>query len=211
MSSPQGEAFTQAAGQARRVSQEAYGMALPALQSEYGSLNEALASGGEPDYMRKAQAGARAATTEGLAHNEIAALRASQAGKSPLMATNPGLANPQVFGTKLAQALYGPRVSEATGQIEQLDKLMGASIGQSQTTGSGALQATGTELRDIGMMRNYNMPYAATLAALNLGGSIYGAGQQAGWWGQYPSDIPYDPEPGLTSRPQIPFGAGRVW
>ena len=83
---------------------------------------------------------------------------------------------PELLGSSMAKALYGPRVSEAAGSIDQTNKLLGASLGMAGQTGSGALAATGNELQNIGKMQPYNSNYAAILGALNLGGSLYGAG-----------------------------------
>ena len=208
MSSPQGEQALEAANTARRTSQRAYEIALPALSSEYQALNSALQSGGLPDYVKAAYGEARTGIGEGEAQSEIAALRAAQGqNRGRLGASGPNLP-PELLGSSMAKALYGPRVSEAAGSIEQTNKLLGASLGQAQQVGSGALAATGTELRNIGMMRNYNQGYAGILAALNAGGSIYGAlGQNAG----VPMETPYDPEPGLTGYPQIPFSGRTAW
>lgn len=180
MSSPQGEQAIEAANMARQTSQRAYEIALPALQTEYGALNQALASGGLPDYVKAAYGEARTGIGEGEAQSEIAALRGAQRGRSgTLGASGPNLP-PELLGSSMAKALYGPRVSEAAGSIEQTNKLLGASLGQAQQVGSGALAATGTELRNIGIMRNYNQGYAGILAALNAGASIYGAAGQSG-------------------------------
>lgn len=145
-------------------------------------MNEALAGGGEPGYLKQAFTGARGAATEGILKGSADKMRQDAAGKKyAIQSGNVGLVSPQALGSDLAKALYGTRVSEAAGQIEQMDKLMGASLGQSQQTGSAALGATENQLRDIGMMRNYNQGYAGILAALNAGGAIYGAyGQKPG-------------------------------
>lgn len=91
--------------------------------------------------------------------------------------------SPSDAGSKLAQALYGTRVQEATGKIEEQDKLMGMALGQTQQTGSAAMAATGTELQNIGFMQPYNTKYANVLGALNVAGSVYGSGKSAGWFG----------------------------
>jgi hypothetical protein len=178
MSSPQGEQALEAATMARQTSQRAYGIALPALGSEYSALNAALAQGGEPDYVKAAYGEARGGIREGAAMNEASALRAAQAGRKGSAGASAPVLPPELLGSSMAKALYGPRVSEAAGSIEQTNKLLGASLGQSSQTGSGALRETGVELQNIGMMRNYNQGYAAILAALNAGGSIYGAAGQ---------------------------------
>lgn len=194
MSSPQTDAFTEAVNQTKALQQKAYGIALPALSKEYSVLNQALAQGGEPDYLKSAFTGARGAATEGILKGSADRMRADAAGKKYAIASgNVGLVTPQALGSELAKALYGTRVSEAAGQVEQMDKLMGMSLGQSQQTGSAALGATGNELADIGMMRNYNQGYAGILAALNAGGTIYGA------MGQRPDPYAAAIAPGGTS------------
>src|SRR6185369_16039919 len=185
--------------QTRKLQEGAYGLAFPAIKTEYGALNQALASGGEPGFIQQAYEGARGGIRTGAAQQGERALQANLAQKKGAVgAGNVGATMPpEALGSAMAQALYGPRVSEATGQIDQLNKLYGMGIGQAQQTGSGALTATGNELANIGMMRPYNAGYARILRALNLGGSLYGAG--AFGQKQYPSAIPYDPSPGLTS------------
>ena len=196
MSSPQSEAALQAAAQTRRLQEGAYGLAFPALSKEYGVLNQALATGGEPEFIRSAYEGARGGIRAGAARQGEMALQANLAqNKGSLLGGNVGVvAPPDQLGTAMARALYGPRVSEASGQIEQLNKLYGMGIGQAQQTGSGALTATGNELANIGMMQPYNSTYATILGALNLGSSIYGA------YGQ-----------GARANPYASINAGQGW
>jgi len=199
MSSPQQDAFIEAAATARTLKERSYGIALPALATEYGSLNQALAQGGEPGYVKDAYQAARGGTMEDSALRQKAALGASQRGRSGIVGGgNVGATiSPQALGSDMAQALYGTRVQEAAGNISQVNKLMGIGLGQTQQAGSGALAATENQLQNISGMQNYNSTYAGILGALNLGGSLYGAG--AFGRGQQPMATPYDPAPGLTS------------
>lgn len=194
--SPQQDALIEVNRQSAARLGQAYNIAVPSLQTEYGALNAALAQGGEPDYLKKAYEEVRGGEREGLALGGIAPLKASLAKAKGSGEVGAGI-TPQMLGGSMASALYGSRAQEAMGSIEQMNKLYGASLGQAQQTGSGALAATGNQLANISGMRNYNSTYAGILGALNLGGSIYGGYQNA--TRQYPSPIPYDPSPGLTS------------
>lgn len=176
--SDQQQAYVEAERANKSRMQQAYGIALPALGTEYGALNQALQTAGEPGYIKSAYGAARGGAREDLALAGNEALKASYAKQRGTTQGGANL-NPTLLGSQMAQALYGPRVQEAAGQLEQMNKLFGASIGQAQQTGSGALAATGNELANIGNMRNYNATYANVLGALNAGASIYGAyGQQ---------------------------------
>ena len=168
----------------KRLLERSYGLALPTLGREYGLIQGAL-SQGEPDYLKSAYAATRGSERESMAQGGIGRLGASQGQKrGALAAGNVGAVSPQMLGGQMAEALYGSRVQEASGNLEQMNKLLGFGLGQSQQAGSAALGATGTELQNIQGMRNYNPTYANILGALNLGGSIYGAGSQAGLFGQ---------------------------
>lgn len=195
MSSPQTDAALEAAATSRRLASQAYGIGIPAMQTEAGALGQALSMGAEPGYLQSAYTGARGMAREGAAEAGTASLQASQAQKKGYLEGGAvGMAAPPAdIGAQLAQALYGPRVQEAAGQLGQLDKLFGFGLGQAQQTGSGALAATENQLRDIGMMRPYNMGYAGILGALNLGGSIYGTFGQQG------------------ANPYGPINAGQGW
>ena len=161
---------------------------MPALQKQYGLLQSAM-NQGEPAYMKEAISGA--STTAG----EQAALSGqAQIGQMGLQSHRAALGGnlgasvgtPEGMGAKIAQAMYAPRLVEAQSNIEQMDKLMGMGIGQGQQAGSGALTALGNQLQAIGGMRPYNAGYANILGALNAAGTIYGAGNQAGWFNPGP-------------------------
>lgn len=188
--SPQTTAAEQEQTQLERLASRAYPLGFEAIRGEQAGISTMMGVGGEPTALREAFGGSRAGLLDASVIGQDDALRreraenrgAAQSGN--LAAT---LGSPADAGTAIARALYGSRITEGMGAIEERDKLLGMSLGQSQTTGSGSLAAFGNELRNIPMMQNYNSSYANVLGALNLGASIYGAGSQAGWFSSSPS------------------------
>ena len=61
---PQSGLSEQAAQASGAVAQEAYGVGIPALKGQIGYLNDAMATGGEPQYMQDAFAGQRTSLLE---------------------------------------------------------------------------------------------------------------------------------------------------
>jgi hypothetical protein len=189
MSSPKSSAIKQANLQTQRLANEGYGLALPAIREQYKDLNTAMQSGGEPGFVSEAYKGARGGILEGAALSQQAQRndQVRQGQRARAGGSFTASIGPEMAGSKLAQALYGTRVTQAAGKIEEQDKLMGMALGQSGQTGSAAMQATGTQLNNIGYMQPYNSTYANVLGALNTAGSIYGAGKQQGWFSGAPT------------------------
>ncbi len=182
--SPQRIAIENAAAQTKELGNQAYGIALPTIGSEYSKLNQAMGEGGQPQFISDAYNQARGGILEGSALSQEAARKDQMGARRGAVGGGNFSASisPSDAGARLAQALYGTRVQQASGAIEQQDKLMQMALGQSAQTGSGALQATGNELQNIGYMQPYNSTYANVLGALNTAGTVYGAGKQAGWF-----------------------------
>src|ERR1700688_1461188 len=123
-SSPEQEMLLTAEQQDAARMGQAYGIAIPALKTEYASLNAAMGTGGEPGYIKQAYAASRGAEREGSALGDVGALRASQAQrKGAVGGGNVGAISPAMLGSSMAGALYGNRVQEAAGSLEQMNKL----------------------------------------------------------------------------------------
>ena len=192
MSSPQSGAIKQANLQTQRLANEGYGIAMPAIKEQYKDLNTAMQSGGEPGFVTDAYRSARGGVMEGTALSQQAQRgdQVRQGQRARAGGSFTASIGPDMAGSKLAQALYGSRVTQAAGKIEEQDKLMGMALGQASQTGSGAMQAMGTQLQNIGYMQPYNSTYANVLGALNAAGSVYGAGKQQGWFSGGGSGVP---------------------
>ena len=153
-------------------------------REQQGLINQGLA-GGEPDYIKQAYGAQRGAITDAILRQggqeqgraDAAAHGLQQGGNYA------ETLNPLDVGAKLAQQLFSSRTTEAMGNVEQMNKLMGMGMGVGQQAGSAALGAGSNQLRAIGNMADYNQTYAAIMGGVNAAGSVYGAGNQAGWWG----------------------------
>ena len=174
------------------LSRAAYNLAVPAIRRQGGILNTALDQG-EPGYLRDAFASSRAILTDSAASGERADLTSARMGARQAAGGGNFAAqqmDPSNYGARIAQALYSSRVNESQANIEQMDKTLGFMTGQAQETGSGSLAAMSNQLGAIPYMRAYDPTYANVIAALNAGASVYGAGNQAGWFNSKPS-IPF--------------------
>ena len=179
MSSEQSGAATGASRAQSALAKQAYGVAIPAMKDQYSLLNAAMAQGGEPEFMRAAFDQQRTGVSEGMIDQQQGQARgvASQMGGAAqggnlMAALSPAMGG---GGAQIAQQLYGSRVNEAMGQIEQMNKLRGMAMGQSVQAGSGSIAAGGAQLQGISGMPAYNQTLALALGAANLGMTGYGA------------------------------------
>ncbi len=190
---------------------QAYSIGIPALQNQYQAIGAMQGMGGEPLALQQAYGGARAGLADAAALASRDALQRQLQGNAPAAAggnIGASLATPADMGTGIARALYGSRITEATGALEEQQKLFGEALGQAQTAGSGMTSAMGAQLGAIPTMQQYNTSYANVLGALNLGASLYGAGQQAGWFGGGNTGLLAGLGAGQTNPASIPFGGG---
>lgn len=180
MSSDQSSAFAGAARTQGQMATQAYDIAVPALQAQSGYIRDALAQGGEPEYLQKAYAGQRTGLLEGLATQQHQRSLQGPENRQGDLASS--LRSPQMVGADIANAMYSSRVNESLGKIEQVHNLQRMALGQAGQTGSGALTAGGLQLQAIQGLPDYNSTYANVLGAVNLGGSIYGGANN--WYQQ---------------------------
>jgi len=181
--SPQQQAAEQSETELTRLAANAYPLGFSAIRGEQSGIAALQAQGGEPSALREAFGGARAGLLDAAVESSADSLKRERQGtKGAALGGNIGasMATPTDMGATLARSLYGSRITEATGALEEQDKLLGMSLGQSQVAGSGSLSAFGNALGNIPLMQNYNSTYGNVVGALNLGASLYGAGQQAG-------------------------------
>lgn len=172
-----------AENQAMYRARQSYSVGMPGLAEQKSGIDWMQQQGGEPRALQQAFGGARAGMLDAatLAGKDSLA-RTQQENRGASIGGNigAGLATPSDMGSSIARAMYGSRLTEAMGSIEEQNKMMGMQLGQTQTSGSGALSALGSQLTAIPTMQNYNSSYANVLGALNLGASVYGGLNQAG-------------------------------
>lgn len=165
----------------RALAEQYYNIAIPSLSQRMESINQALAAGGLPDYMKEAYTAQRAGLTEGIVGQEKAAITSQLAGTKGARTGGNVLAGLSAsdIGAQLANALYGSKFQESQAGIDQTMNLMSMALGGAGTAGSGALEASRQQLGAIGYMPNYNPTYANVMGGLSGAAGIYGAYQQA--------------------------------
>jgi hypothetical protein len=181
-----GSSDSQAASQSAfsdqaRLSARGYGIAMPALATQAGSIQQALALGGEPGYVKDAFEASRAGEIDAGTNLQRGAIaQADRQAKGAVAGGNMGAAlNPSAMGSGLADALFGSRVNQAASRLDETNKLYGLEAGQAAQTGSASIGAEGQAIGAIGGMRAYNPTYANILGALNAGGAVYGGFNQS--------------------------------
>jgi hypothetical protein len=209
MSSSRNAASEQALQTNQALAEAYYNIAIPGLSARLGSINAALAQGGEPDYLKQAYTGQRAGLTEGIVGQEKGAITSQLAGTKQARTGGNVMSGMSTgdIGAALANALYGSKFQEAQGSIDQTMNLMSMALGGAGTAGSGALAASSNQLQAIGYMPNYNPTYANVAGGLAGAAGIYGTGLNAGLWGQQSPQL--QPLPTATNYPTtIVGGAG---
>jgi hypothetical protein len=189
MSSSSSAASEQALQSNRSLAEQYYSIALPALSSRLGSINAALAEGGEPGYLRQAYQAQRAGLTEGIVGKEEQAITSQLAGTKQARAGGNVMAGMSTgdIGAQLANALYGSKFQESMAGVDQMMNLMSMALGGAGTAGGGALEASRQQLGAIGYMPNYNPAYANTVGGLAGLAGIYGTMNQAGVFNTTPT------------------------
>ncbi len=180
MSGSSSAASEQALETNRALAQAYYDVAIPALQTRLGSINQALGlPGGLPDYVHAAYGAQRAGLTEGIMGKEEQAITSQLAGSKAARAGGNVLSglSPSDIGAQLANALYGSRFQEAQAGIDQTMNLMSMALGGAGTAGSGALEASRQQLGSIGYLPNYNTTYANVMGGLSGVAGLYNAYQ----------------------------------
>lgn len=188
MASSRGEASAAAARQYGQIAKEAYDIGVPGIETRNALLMPALrlAQAGQlPEYMTKAFETQRTGLQEGIANQERAAIQRQDMGAKGAVAGGNAFStmNPAQMGQVLADAMTGSRVQQGMATVNQANTLMQMGLGGAGQAGNAAVGAAGNNLNAISMLPNYNPTYAAVLGGVNAAGTIYGAGKQAGWWG----------------------------
>jgi len=165
--------------QDKSLAQNYYGVAIPGLSAQMGSINQSLAQG-EPGYLKDAYQQQRAGLTEGLSAQGGAAQAQQMRGSKAAMSGGNQFAsmNPTDVGAQLANALYGSKFQEGQANINQQFNLMSMGLGGSGTAGNAAVGASQQQLQAIGYMPNYNSTLANVAGAAAGGASLYGAYDQ---------------------------------
>lgn len=178
---PAADAAEQASGMSGALARRAYGIGIPALKRQKAILGDA-ASQGEFGYLRDAFGASRALMGDAAASGQAGEAQAARLHNHAAEGGGNFSAaiNPAGYGAKLANAMFSSRITEATGNVEQMDKTLGFQIGLGQDAGSASMQALGNQIGAIPYMKNYNSTYANVLGAMNAAGAIYG-GVQSGF------------------------------
>jgi hypothetical protein len=176
MGNPQSVQAKQAEAVNRNLSNQYYGVAIPALAERQNAIQASLAQG-EPQYVKSAFAGQRTGLQEGLAA-QAGAAQANQM-ESSKRALSGGNAfadlHPADAGAKLADALWGSKYAESQGSLNQNLNLLNMALGGSGMAGNSAMQAAGQQLSAIGHLPNYNQTYANIAGGAAGLSSIYGS------------------------------------
>lgn len=185
---PQEQASKSAMQTARQTAEKGYGIGLDALQEQMTFVDQGLASGGQPGYVKDAFTTQRTGVTEGLTGAERGATQANAArSKGAVAGGNVGASMgggvPADYGAKIAKALMGSKTSQAMSGIEEMNSLMGIGLGGSAMGAGAAMSAGGAQLSAIGMLPQQSSGMTNLMALLGAGGAAYGAGSQAGWFG----------------------------
>ena len=183
MSSSQSQESAQALGTNRKLGQEYYDIALPAISERFTSINQGLGEeGGLPDYLKTAYGEQRTNLSEGVAASEQGNVAATAAkGKKATEGGNvfAGMSTSDM-GAQLANALYGSKFQEGQAGVNQTMNLMSMALGGAGTTGNAALQASSNELGALRYIPNYNTTYANIVGGAAGASSIYGKLNRAG-------------------------------
>lgn len=173
-------AATQAVRTQGNLAKYMYSLALPAMKDQFGYINQSLKEGGEPGYVRDAYELQRTAITDALSRQGQAARSGAlaQSGQAVRGGNVTAGLTPEGMGAKIADQVYASQLNQGLGKIEQMNKLMQLSMGQTVQAGSASIGAGQAQLQGIAGMNPYNSTYAGVLAAANLAGTGYGAYQQ---------------------------------
>lgn len=182
-----GSRSNQAAGFSRDSmtrSKEMFSAGLPLFQKGVGMAQQAFAAGGEPEYMSRALDGALANAQDAshLQANQDASSLAFQA-KTPIAGGNTSMAlQPESYGAKMARLVAESSVGRQNSRMSQMLDAAGVMAGQMGGAGDAQTRALSNQLGAISMQPAVDPTYAAIVGAANAAGTIYGAGDKAGWW-----------------------------
>ncbi len=196
MSSSQSQASKQALEQNKSLAEGYYRIALPALSTRIGSINQSLGLG-EPEFLKQGYQQQRLGLTEGLAARGGVAQAQQMAGAKGALSGGNAFASlhPADIGAQLANALYGSKFQEGQGALDQQFNLISMGLGGAGTAGNAALNASGQELNAIRYLPQYNTTYANIAGGAALGAGLYGGYQN---W--------LSTQPGLQPGATLPTG-----
>ncbi len=176
------------AEQSLRQSANIYDTGFPLFQKGLGMSRAAVKAGGEPRFLGSALDRAQADAMDAAVLQAQGQADAGElATKGGIAGGNTGLAlSGQDVGAKLAQFLRGSQTQRQNARISQILDAAGVSIGQTGTAGELQTRSLSNELSAISLLPRQAPGVTTALAAANLAGSIYGAGNGT-WWNKPPS------------------------
>lgn len=167
-------------------SDKAFNMGLPMFQRGVGMAQSVLSQGGEPAFLGRALDNAQANAQDATYLNDTAEAVAAIFGRKGTVAGgNTGQAlTPESLGAKLARVVAGSETSRVQARVGQMFDAAGVGIGQAGSAGELQTRTLSNQLGAISLMPKSDPTYSTVLAAVNAGMSVYGAGKEAGMWGQ---------------------------
>jgi hypothetical protein len=121
--------------------------------------------------------------------------------------------NPETAGAKLAQVVMGSNVARQNNRIAQMLDAAGVSMGQAGGAADMQARAYANQLGAISMRPAVDPTYSGIVGGLAAAGSIYGAGRNAGWFGNkpLPTSTSYTSFPQQSSSPWIYNAPPTAW
>lgn len=187
-----------------RRSGDAFEKGLPLFQRGVDMAQGVISQGGEPAFLARALENAGADAKDRTYLNDVADQVAAVLGrKGQVGGGNTGaVLAPETLGAKLASFVAGSETNRQQARIGQIFDAAGVGLGQAGSAGEMQTRALSNQLAAISMRPAQDPAYTAALAAVNAGTSIYGAGRNAGWWGQPSAQL----QPFSTQRTYASYG-----
>lgn len=163
----------------------AFSTGLPLFQHGVGMSREAMENP-EPEYMRRALDAAlsNAGDASYISAGNEAAGAALQAKGAVGAGNTSQILTPESYGARFARFLADSQSTRQNAKISQMLDAAGVGVGQAGSAGELQLKGLSNQLGAISMRPTVDPTYSSIVGAAALAGSIYGSGQQAGWWGQ---------------------------
>lgn len=195
MGSDQSSAADAAYDQNLFLSSNLYGIAKPALSSAMGYLTSDFKAGQMLDTSQKYQA-------------ERGNFATQTAGRSGSFLDPTGMGN---AASARAAGVSGIGAEQIGGAVDQMNQIRSLLAGQGLKTTNAAAQAGGLETQALGYMNPGNATASWIKGGAAGAAGLYGAGSQAGWWGNAANQGGESGNPffsGSTNFASNPFAVG---
>lgn len=168
-------------------SRKMFASGFPLFQKGIGMSQDAQRTG-EPEFLGRAlDAALSNAQDAGAMQSGAAADMAELGEKGAIGGGNTSRAlSGEDLGAKLAQFVRNSSSQRQTARISQILDAAGVGVGQMGSAGELQTRALSNQLGAISMMPTQDPNVTRALSAVNLGMSVYGAGNGT-WWNQNPT------------------------